>query len=346
MHTVCLTAAGEVYTFGCNDEGALGRQTADEDECMVPGRVDMAEHIVQISAGDSHTAFLSDDGRVFACGTFRDANGPIGLVSGNKVEKTPVELLPDQTVVKIDSGTDHLVCLTKKGEIFTLGCADQGQLGRVAECFAVRGGRKGIGFLLIPGQVHVRKRGAHFCDVWTGQYTTYAQEEKTGIIYAWGLNNYYQIGFADMENRFVPSISTSFNKSLGWKQISGGQHHAIALDKSGDVYALGRKEYGRLGFGKENLEEKSEPCVIPGLQGKKCSVVNSGTAVSFAVSEDGNIYAWGMGSTRQLGQTEEDDIYEPQLVAGKHLEQRKGLMVSAGGQHTVILATDRSIGDN
>ena len=60
---------------------------------------------------------------------------------------------------------------------------------------------------------------------------------------------------------------------------------------TGDVYALGRKEYGRLGFGKENLEEKSEPCVIPGLQGKKCSVVNSGTAVSFAVSEDGELYS-------------------------------------------------------
>ena len=60
-----------MYTFGCNDEGALGRLTSDEDECMVPGRVDMTEHIVQISAGDSHTAFLTDDGRVFACGTFR-----------------------------------------------------------------------------------------------------------------------------------------------------------------------------------------------------------------------------------------------------------------------------------
>ena len=58
----------------------------------------------------------------------QDANGPIGLVSGNKVEKTPVELLPDQTVVKIDSGTDHLVCLTKKGEIFTLGECALGQL--------------------------------------------------------------------------------------------------------------------------------------------------------------------------------------------------------------------------
>jgi hypothetical protein len=26
-----------------------------------------------------------------------------------------------------------------------LGCAEQGQLGRVAECFAGRGGRKGLG---------------------------------------------------------------------------------------------------------------------------------------------------------------------------------------------------------
>jgi len=42
-------------------------------------------------------------------------------VSGNKIEKTPVELLPDQVVLKISSGTDHLVCLTDKGEIFTLG---------------------------------------------------------------------------------------------------------------------------------------------------------------------------------------------------------------------------------
>ena len=56
---------------------------------------------------------------------------------------------------------------------------------------------------------------------------------------------------------------------------------------TGDVYALGRKEYGRLGVGKENLEEKSEPCVIKTLQGKKCRMVNAGTAVSFAVLEDG-----------------------------------------------------------
>ena len=35
---------------------------------------------------------------------------------------------------------------------------------------------------------------AKFCDVWTGQYMTFAKEKDTGEIYAWGLNNYYQLG--------------------------------------------------------------------------------------------------------------------------------------------------------
>ena len=53
-----------------------------------------------------------------------------------------------QTVQKIASGADHLVCLTVDGRIFTSGCAEQGQLGRVPEMFSDRGGRKG--FLFFP----------------------------------------------------------------------------------------------------------------------------------------------------------------------------------------------------
>ena len=38
MHTVALTESGRVYTWGCNDEGALGREAnCMEDEC-VPGK--------------------------------------------------------------------------------------------------------------------------------------------------------------------------------------------------------------------------------------------------------------------------------------------------------------------
>jgi regulator of chromosome condensation len=32
MHTICLTTDGVVWSFGCNDEGALGRQIEDDEE--------------------------------------------------------------------------------------------------------------------------------------------------------------------------------------------------------------------------------------------------------------------------------------------------------------------------
>lgn len=61
----------QIYTFGCNDEGALGRDTSEEGSEMVPGKVELAEKVVQVSAGDSHTAALTEDGSVFIWGSFR-----------------------------------------------------------------------------------------------------------------------------------------------------------------------------------------------------------------------------------------------------------------------------------
>ncbi len=60
-----------MWTFGCNDEGALGRPTSEEGSEAEPGKVTLAERIVQVSAGDSHTGALTADGRVYLWGTFR-----------------------------------------------------------------------------------------------------------------------------------------------------------------------------------------------------------------------------------------------------------------------------------
>jgi len=37
MHTLCLTKSGVVYSFGCNDDGALGRVTEEDEETYTPG---------------------------------------------------------------------------------------------------------------------------------------------------------------------------------------------------------------------------------------------------------------------------------------------------------------------
>ena len=64
MHTVVLDKDGEVWTFGCNDDGSLGRVVEEEEECFLPGKVPLPEKMVMLSAGDSHTAALSQSGQV------------------------------------------------------------------------------------------------------------------------------------------------------------------------------------------------------------------------------------------------------------------------------------------
>jgi len=62
-----------VFTFGCNDHCALGRELADDDDlCFYPLFVDLGCIVIaQVSAGDSHTAVLSREGRVYIWGAFR-----------------------------------------------------------------------------------------------------------------------------------------------------------------------------------------------------------------------------------------------------------------------------------
>ena len=36
----------------------------------------------------------------------------------------------------------------------------------------------------------------------------------------------------------------------------------------------------------------------------------------------GTVYGWGMGTSLQLAQTEEDDLFEPTEMTGKQLESR------------------------
>jgi regulator of chromosome condensation len=71
MHSLALTKSGEIWSFGCNDEGALGRNTEEEGSETKPRKIELPGKAVKISAGDSHSACLLEDGRAFAWGSFR-----------------------------------------------------------------------------------------------------------------------------------------------------------------------------------------------------------------------------------------------------------------------------------
>ncbi|PAA77407.1 hypothetical protein BOX15_Mlig016926g1, partial [Macrostomum lignano] len=392
MHTACLAADGRVFTFGCNDECALGRPVIDAPErddsvsdeggaddegsefrpaLVADGLPDPAEDpVVHLSAGDSHTAAVTASGRIFVWGTFRDSNGVIGLTRAGQMSSRPVQVeLPADAgrAVKSASGASHVICLTSAGRVFTFGCGEQGQLGRVSERQASsRGGRAGLSALLTPREIRLdsRRRLAQFDDVWAGAYASFARVRGGvggvgDLVLAWGLNNFYQLGTGDLENRFFPAVAIEFN-GRRWQELSSGQHHTVAVDSEGGVFACGRGEYGRLGRGR-SFGEAASACLLPvattaeapedaggesaaageGIGQRRCIGVACATASSFCVAEDGAAFSWGMGSNKQLGHGPEDsDAHAPARVEGKQLDGLRVLAISGGGQHVVLLAAE------
>ena len=55
MHSVAITPTGIAYSWGCNDEGALGRPGKEDKPLLVPLEV----RVDGIAAGDCHTVFYN-----------------------------------------------------------------------------------------------------------------------------------------------------------------------------------------------------------------------------------------------------------------------------------------------
>ena len=66
-HVLALTRNGEVYSWGGNSYGELGRGDDAPNPCCVPAKVGSAldgVKVLQIACGANHTMTLSDEGKV------------------------------------------------------------------------------------------------------------------------------------------------------------------------------------------------------------------------------------------------------------------------------------------
>jgi alpha-tubulin suppressor-like RCC1 family protein len=98
-------------------------------------------------------------------------------------------------VVKIASGTDHVVALCRNKKVLTWGSGQQGQLGRVG----TRVGRRGhslVDAYLSPAAMHLpfSMKGKPV-DIAAGHYSSYVVF-STGEVISCGLNNYGQLGIS------------------------------------------------------------------------------------------------------------------------------------------------------
>jgi len=356
MHTLALTTDGHVYSWGVNDEGALGREAHRDDAGSEnhPAKVNFpsGERIVQLSAGDSHSVALSYTGDIFAWGSFRDSGGVMGFSQEVKIERKPVRVHTNEKVIMISSGADHIAAITGRGKVITWGCGDQGQLGRTGERFIERFGGKVAQFVdprPIYGNLDGKKMSAKGTAVFVacGSYCTFVVTEN-GNVYAWGLNNYGQLGLPLTETNVVRTPTKVPDLcGRGIFALAGGQHHSLALASSGIVYSFGRSTYGRLGRAAEAAQADEAfptPEMVEGLpDDSEVIAICAGQSCSGAVLGNGNAWLWGSNTSYQIGKGDDDtDAIAPTKLRETKTTGRMTIQhVSFGGQHSALVAVPR-----
>lgn len=256
QHGVAISKTGQVYTWGCGDDGALGREcdlTSPRYATMEPAdaytldaytpnevtgfvtydsvtrqSVSLDKTIVQAAAGTIHTTFLTASGDVFCCGGYReddkvcDVQDAVDSVVG--VNKTPVHKVIGQPVTRIFSGSEASsnAALLQDGTLVTWGLGPAHQLGRSED------------------MVEPDKDG--YYDVSQKAWVFEANDEKC-------------FNQTLLKEKFLTPLPVLWDKSITWKpevvHVScGGKHMLVSARKPGDwsikAYGCGMNDCGQV----------------------------------------------------------------------------------------------------
>jgi alpha-tubulin suppressor-like RCC1 family protein len=149
-------------------------------------------------------------------------------------------------------------------------------------------------------------------------------------VWAWGLNNFRQLGDSCTINQSSP-VSV-VGDITNWCQVSTGKSYSLALKADGTAWTWGCNNEGQLGDG--TIVDKSSPVQVVGIS-NWCQV-SAGRYQSIALRADGTAWAWGRNNFGQLGNNCTTNRSSPVQVVGI----TNWCQVSASGFHSLAIRTD------
>ncbi|MDO7877802.1 hypothetical protein Q5H93_23905 [Hymenobacter sp. ASUV-10] len=153
-----------------------------------------------------------------------------------------------------------------------------------------------------------------------------------GSLWAWGDNDYGQLGTGDTAPRSVP---TRIGPDSNWLSVSTIMQHSLAIRQDGTLWGWGDNTYSQLGDGTMT----SHP--VPVQIGTFCDwhSVSTGNTHTLALRADGSLWAWGENEYEQLGAA----LGARSMVPVQIFAETQWRSVSTGPAHTVAVTADHCL---
>ncbi|ETV68259.1 hypothetical protein, variant 1 [Aphanomyces astaci] len=319
-----VTTEGHVYTFGAGGSARLGHGDAiDTPNVSTPQLLEVPDLVFQkVAIGEYHMAALTADYRLFTWGRH---NSP-QLGHANVARGFPNEVAELRgNVQDIACGRQHSVAITTDGKLYVWGLGHEGALGHGDKANVDR-----------PKLVAALAKESIVQAACGREYTLALTKE--GVVYAWGANDYGQLGVAgSMRYQRTPLPVTSLD-GLDVVQVAAGEYHSAALTASGQVYTWGLGKDGQLGLGTN--DDRNIPRKLSELDGLHIVQVACGGGHTVCVSADGNLWVFGRGRSGQLGrgdQLESIAAYRNTPVQVQLPLKQRASQVTCGRDHTLAI---------
>jgi alpha-tubulin suppressor-like RCC1 family protein len=345
-HSLAVDSDGRVRVWGTNDKGQLAISTSTTKKTTPFELTESTlSSIEEVAAGESHCLALDKNGYVWAWGYNKYGQTGNGTASSTNVI-TPVKVLkgaqenPDSGetylsgIIAIAAGQYHSLALDKDGYVYSWGYNKYGQIGDGTSSSSVyattpvkvlRGEQAGTTYL------------SNIKYVATG-YGHNLAVDGTGLVYAWGYNNYGQIGNnTSSSTTYATTPKKSSISSV--KEVAAGQYHSLALKTDGTVWAWGYDKYGQLGIG--STSNKTAPvAVVVTNMAHKITAISAGYNHSLALDQDGIVWGWGDNAKGQVGDGK-DETYQDEPVT---LTSPNGVVsvIAAGANHNLAISSSNS----
>jgi alpha-tubulin suppressor-like RCC1 family protein len=246
-HTALIGTDGQLYTFGQNDLGALGRDPVDLTHAYFANAhcrpVPEANDVRQVATGSTFTVWIDKSGRLFAVGGLRpNDQEECGLSPETDKPSYSRKLIAEQCR-QVVCGEKFVMFVNSDKQLKTFGVNDKGQLGRP---------------LFHPNLTDLRPEVVTFGSglvkvkaIWAGYNSAFALSEDEQL-FAWGDNNEGQLALGSEEcvraTVHQPQEVTFISKNqVKVKKVTAGRHHTLALDDQGRLFSFGSNRYGQLG---------------------------------------------------------------------------------------------------